>query len=438
MLNIKWIRENPEQFDKAMLRRGSDVSSVQVLALDADNRGAQGDLQALQTRANELAKLIGPLMGQGKKEEAQVLMDESKSIKAQVASLKDGGDKPEGTAAENPVTKLLETLPNIMDADVPDGKSEDDNVEVRKWGELTKLNFAPKPHYEVGEGLGAATVGSQLDFEHTANISGARFATLKGDLAKMERALSNFMLDVHTAEFDYEEVSPPLLTRPEAMYGTGQLPKFEEDAFKTTDGKWLISTSEIVLANQVREMILDEVDLPYRMVAYTPCFRSEAGSAGKDTRGLIRMHQFNKVEMVTVTTAEESTKELERKTGCAEAILQRLGLPYRVMLLCAGDTGFAARKTYDLEVWLPAQNTYREISSCSNCGEFQGRRMNARYRIKGEKQTQFVHTLNGSGLAVGRTMVAVLENYQNEDGSVTVPEVLVSYMGGQTLIKSAS
>ncbi len=434
MHDIKWIRQEPEAFDRAMGRRGLKPLAQKILTLDADKRGNIGDLQALQTRSNELAKQIGALMGQGKKDEAQQVMAESKKVKDQIAAIKDAGEGKEATQMD-PVTQLLETLPNILDDDVPDGADDTDNQEIRKWGEPKQFSFEAVAHYDLGERLEADTLGSQLDFEQTAKISGSRFATLKGDLAKLERAISNFMLDVHTQEFGYEEVSPPLLVRSEAMYGTGQLPKFSEDAFSTTDGRWLISTSEIALANQVREMILEEEFLPYRFVAYTPCFRSEAGSAGRDTRGLIRMHQFNKVEMVTITTPEESAKELERKTNCAEEILKRLGLPYRVMLLCSGDTGFGARKTYDLEVWLPAQNTYREISSCSNCGDFQARRMNSRCRPKGQKETRFVHTLNGSGLAVGRTLVAIMENYQNEDGSITVPEVLVPYMGGQKVIQ---
>ena len=425
MHNIKWIRKEPKLFDEAMERRGLGALSNKILELDKEKRGGQTNLQELQERSNAVAKSIGALMAEGKKDKAQAAIEEGKQLKEQIAALKDAEDID---GEQDAVMEFLSTLPNILDDDVPDGGDESANKEVRKWGEPRNLDFSPKEHFEIGRTLG------QMDFEQTAKISGSRFATLTGQLAHLERALANFMLDIHTQKFDYTEVSPPLLVRPEAMYGTSQLPKFAEDAFKTTDGKWLISTSEIALANLVREQILDEAELPLRFVAHTPCFRSEAGSAGKDTHGLIRQHQFYKVELVSIVTPEHSEEELERKVNCAEEILKQLELPYRVMLLCAGDTGFGSAKTYDLEVWLPGQDNYREISSCSNCRDFQSRRMKARCRPKGERDTRFVHTLNGSGLAVGRTLLAIIENFQNENGSVTLPSALQPYMGGLTEI----
>lgn len=445
MLNIKWIRENPKLLDEEMARRGVAPVSQIILELDNENRFDTANLQNLQQKSNELAKTIGSLMAQGKKEEAQAIINESKKVKAKIASLKKEKNNAESNAElviEEEKTnfspleiKLLE-LPNTLDSDIPSGDNEEDNIEIRKCGKIPTFDFDPKAHYEIGENLESDFIGSQIDFEQAAKMSGSRFAILKKDIAKLERALSNFMIDIHTEKFGYEEVSPPLLVNHAAMYGTSQLPKFAEDAFQTTDGRWLISTSEIVLANMVRENILQAEKLPFRFVAHTPCFRSEAGSAGKDTRGLIRMHQFYKVEMITICTEDDSKEELERKTSCAEYILQQLELPYRVMLLCSGDTGFGSKKTYDLEVWLPAQNKYREISSCSNCGDFQARRMNSRYRYKNEKNTKFVHTLNGSGLAIGRTIVAILENYQNKDGSVNIPDVLIHYMNGQKIIQN--
>jgi len=448
MHNIKWIRENPNLLDEEMKRRGIAPVSDAILKLDESSRSGTSNLQDLQQKSNELAKQIGSLMASGKKDEAQAIISESKEIKQKIAELKDSssGKKSDNKNSNSKESsnnfseldsKLLE-LPNILDKDIPEGNGEEDNVEIRKWGIIPSFDFEPKAHYEIGEDLESDFIGSQIDFEQAANISGSRFVVLKKDIAKLERALSNLMIDTHTEKFGYEEVSPPLLVKDTAMYGTSQLPKFAEDAFVTTDGKWLISTSEITLANLVRENILPEEKLPFRFVAHTPCFRSEAGSAGKDTRGLIRMHQFYKVEMVTICAEEDSAQELERKTECAEHILQQLKLPYRVMLLCSGDTGFGSKKTYDLEVWLPAQDKYREISSCSNCGDFQARRMNSRYRSKNEKNTKFVHTLNGSGLAVGRTIVAIMENYQNEDGSITIPDILVPYMNGQRTIEQTS
>lgn len=435
MHNIKWIREDINAFDEAMKRRSLDGVAQKVQQLDEGKRSDVTRLQELQQRSNQLAKQIGALMGQGKKEEAQPLMAESKQVKADIAALKDQAEA-NVKGESDPLEEYLATLPNILDAGVPAGQSEDDNIEVRAWGEIPSFDFTPKEHFDIGEGLEASTLGRQLDFEQAVAMSGSRFAVLKGDLALLDRALGNWLIDMQTQQFGFELVSPPLLVSSDAMYGTSQLPKFAEDAFQTTRGDWLISTSEIALVNLVREQILPQEELPYRFTALTPCFRSEAGSAGRDTRGLIRMHQFYKVEMVSVTTAETSDEEHERITGYAEKLLQMLGLPYRVMLLCAGDTGFGARKTYDLEVWLPGQNKYREISSCSNCGDFQARRMNTRSRTKAQKDTEFVHTLNGSGLALGRTLVAIMENYQQADGSIKVPEVLQPYMQGKQVIES--
>jgi len=409
-----------------MVKRGLAPIADEILSKDKEKRGDIGNLQELQEESNRLAKKIGELKSKGENADEEIA--KSKEVKSKIASLKDDGKKG-NDVAENLVDNLLYTLPNILDDDVPEGEDESDNVEIKTWGDKKEFSFKPKEHFELGEDLG------MLDFEQTAKISGARFATLKGPLAKLERALGNFMLDVHTKEFDYEEVSPPLLVRSDALVGTSQLPKFEEDLFKTTDDRYLIPTAEVSLTNMVREMILEEEDLPIRLTAQTPCFRSEAGSAGKDTKGLIRQHQFSKVEIVSIVTPEDSEKEHERLTKCAEEILQRLELHYRVMLLCSKDTGFGARKTYDLEVWMPGQVHYREISSCSNFGDFQARRMNARFRRQGEKNTISVHTLNGSGLAIGRTIVAILENYQNEDGTIEVPKALIPYMDGDTVIK---
>lgn len=425
MHDIKWIREQPEAFDSAMVRRGLSPLSQEILALDKAQRGAIQDEQKLQEEANRLAKEIGQCKAKG--EDAEEVIARSKEVKQQLAAAKqqgEGGNKGDAGA----VQEKLAGLPNILDEEVPEGDDEEANHSIRTWGEPEAFSFTPKEHYELGEAMGL------MDFEQTAKISGARFVTLKGALAKLERALANFMLDMMTQEYGYQEMSVPLLVRSDAMVGTGQLPKFGEDAFQTTDGKWLISTSEISLANQVREQILDEEALPIRMAAHTPCFRSEAGSAGRDTAGMIRQHQFSKVEQVVICTPEQEVDEHERITQAAEAVLQRLELPYRVMLLCSGDTGFSARKTYDLEVWLPGQGKYREISSCSMCGDFQARRMKARYRKTADRQTHFVHTLNGSGLAVGRTLVAVLENYQQADGSIHVPIALRPYMAGVEVI----
>ncbi|MDB2414677.1 serine--tRNA ligase [Rickettsiales bacterium] len=418
MHNIKWIRENPTGFDKALEKRGLEPLSAKVIELDKQVRGSKTSLQELQQESNSLAKQIGQLKSKG--ENADEVIAKSKQVKEKLASLKEQIEQAE--KGNSPLDELLSGLPNILNDDVPEGQSEDDNVEIRKWGQPRDFSFEPKEHFILGEESG------EMDFTQSAKISGSRFSVLYGKLAKLQRALINFMMDVHTEEFGYMEVVPPLLVRDEAMFGSGQLPKFAEDSFETTNNYRLIPTAEVSLVNLVRESIIDQEQLPLRYVAYTPCFRSEAGSAGKDTRGMIRQHQFWKVELVTISDEDSGFEELERKTNCAETILQRLGLPYRVMLLCSKDTGFSSQKTYDLEVWLPGQNKYREISSCSNCGDFQGRRMKGRYRA-GEKDVRFVHTQNGSGLAVGRTMVAILENYQQEDGTIEVPEVLKPYMG---------
>jgi seryl-tRNA synthetase len=418
MLDIRWIRENPAEFDTAMKKRGNNTRSVQVLAADEERRGGIADIEALQQRRNAVAKEIGKIKSQGG--DADELIKEAEEIKKQIAG---GGDE-----GQDKVMELLSTVPNVLLDEVPEGKDESDNVELRKVGEPRQFDFTPKDHVDVGEGLG------MLDFEQTAKISGARFSTLKGDLAQLERALAAFMLDIHTNEFGYTEIAPPYMVKDPALFGTGQLPKFTEDLFKTEDDLWLIPTAEVVLANMVRESIVPVADLPIRLTACTPCFRSEAGSAGKDTRGMIRQHQFSKVELVSIVTPEQEVEEHERLTGAAEEVLKRLEIPYRVMLLCSGDTGFGAKKTYDIEAWLPAQNTYREISSCSMCGDFQARRMKARYKAA-QGDNRFVHTLNGSGLAVGRTIVAILENYQNEDGSISIPEKLQPYMNGKKTIQ---
>ncbi|MEO9458992.1 MAG: serine--tRNA ligase [Lentilitoribacter sp.] len=424
MLDIKWIRENPNQLDDALKARGADNQSQNVLAADEKRRASVQKLQDMQSRRNAASKEIGAAMGQKD-------FDKAEALKAEVAALKGDMQSAEEDVrlADEELMALLATIPNVPLDDIPHGLSEDDNREERKVGEKPGWNHAPKEHFEIGEDLGL------MDFDAASAMSGARFNVLKGDLARLERALGQFMLDLHITENGLTEVNPPLLVRDEALFGTGQLPKFSEDLFKTTDGKWLIPTAEVSLTNLVREQIVDQSDLPMRFTALTPCFRSEAGSAGRDTRGMLRQHQFMKCEMVSVTDADSSIQELERMVACAELVLSKLGLHYRVVTLCTGDMGFGARKTYDIEVWLPGQDAYREISSCSVCGDFQGRRMNARYRSCDEKGTNFVHTLNGSGVAVGRCLIAVMENYLNEDGSITIPDVLLSYMGGMTKIE---
>ncbi|MDT0507153.1 serine--tRNA ligase [Novosphingobium sp. MMS21-SN21R] len=420
MHDIRLIREDAAAFDAALARRGVEPVAQSILALDAQRREIATRMQEVQARRNEASKAIGAAMGKGDKDTAEALKAEVAALKTELPALEE--DERRLTAEQS---AALAAWPNLPAADVPAGADEADNVEVSRWGTPREFAFTPQEHADLGPVLG-------LDFETGALISGARFTFLKGGMARLHRALAQFMLDRQTGENGYLECIPPLLVKDEAVFGTGQLPKFSEDLFRTTDGRWMIPTAEVSLTNAVQGQILSESQLPLRMTALTPCFRSEAGAAGRDTRGFIRQHQFEKVELVSIVRPEESEAEHERMTGCAEGVLQALGLPYRKVLLCTGDMGFTARKTYDLEVWLPGQGAYREISSCSNCGDFQARRMNARYRPEGAKGTEFVHTLNGSGLAVGRTLVAVLENYQREDGSVDVPEVLHAYMGGLT------
>ncbi len=426
MLDIKWIRENAEALDAALAKRGAEPLSASLIALDETRRTLIQTAQDMQSRRNAASKEIGAAMAQKDTALAEKLKAEVAEIKTQLPAAEE--EERRVTAELN---DALSRIPNIPLDDVPVGTDENDNVEKHKWGQKPSWNHKPLEHYEIGEALG------WMDFEGAARISGARFTILKGQLARLERALGQFMLDTHTGEHGYIEVQPPLLVRDDAMYGTGQLPKFAEDLFKTTDGRWMIPTAEVPLTNLVREEILAQEKLPLRFTALTPCFRSEAGSAGRDTRGMLRQHQFMKCELVSITDAESSIAEHERMTACAEEILKRLGLHYRVVTLCTGDMGFGARKTYDIEVWLPGQDTYREISSCSVCGDFQARRMNARYRGKDDKNPRFVHTLNGSGTAVGRALIAVVENYLNEDGSVTVPDVLLPYMGGLKKIEKA-
>lgn len=494
MFDIKWIRDNPDAFDAGLRKRGvapgGEVKfASELMALDDERRQIITALQHYQAQRNAASKEIG-------KAKAAKDEDKARALMAEVADLKDAlekGDKDQ-KAADKALHDALSVIPNLPADDVPEGADEKGNKEIRKVGAPPKLGWTNKPlqHFEIGEALGL------MDFETAAKLSGARFVVLKGQMARLERALAAFMLDIHTApEKDgiggYTEIAPPLMVRDEVMYGTAQLPKFRDDQYavanraetaaaiqalapaaadevtailsqldlqkvpagdtpsqihqrfalivervaESTTKRWLIPTAEVPLTNLVRESIREETELPIRVTAYTPCFRAEAGAAGKDTRGMIRQHQFSKVELVSITTPEQSAAEHERMTACAEEVLKRLGLAYRIMLLCTGDMGFAARKTYDIEVWLPGQNTYREISSCSVCGDFQARRMNARYRPKGAKDTRFLHTLNGSGLAVGRTLIAILENYQQPDGSVAIPDVLVPYMGGVTKIGRA-
>ncbi len=427
MFDIRWIVNNPAAFDAGLKKRGLAALSSTILALDEKRRAHLTTLQDAQARRNAASKEIGK--AKGAKDEALAA-----KLMAEVASLKDvlakGEEDERQIDAE--IQRVLEVIPNLPRDDVPEGADEKGNVEVRRVGEPPKFarTNKPKQHFEIGEALGL------MDFESAAKVSGARFVFLKGALAKLERALGAFMLDIHTNEFGYTEVVPPMLVKEQAAYGTGNLPKFAEDLFKTTTDFYLIPTAEVSLTNLAREQVIDEVKLPWRFTAWTPCFRSEAGASGRDTRGMIRQHQFSKVELVSITTPETSADEHERMTRAAETILERLGLAYRTMLLCTGDMGFASQRTYDIEVWLPGQNAYREISSCSVCGDFQARRMDARFKAKDGKP-QFVHTLNGSGLAVGRTLVAVLENYQQPDGSVMIPQALRPYMGGMEVIARA-
>ncbi|PKP66098.1 MAG: serine--tRNA ligase [Alphaproteobacteria bacterium HGW-Alphaproteobacteria-7] len=475
MHDIRFIRENPEGFDAALARRGADPLAKALIALDEERRAVTTQVQVAQSRRNEASKLIGAAMAKGDRDTAE-------AIKAEVAAIKDAMPALEARADElsAKLKAALEIIPNLPADDVPDGTGEEDNVEVARWGTPRSFDFAPREHADMAPALG-------MDFETGTRLSGARFTFLRGDVARLHRALGQFMLDVQTREHGYEECNPPVLVKDEAMYGTDKLPKFANDSFKTSlnpraddfmstldtdvhelkdialkkahdladnlqgplgklrdligdsqaNRRWLIPTSEVPLTASVMGELLDEAALPMRLTALTLCFRSEAGAAGRDTRGFIRQHQFEKCELVSIVRPEDSEAEHQRMTRAAETILEKLNLPYRKLLLCTGDMGFGARKTYDLEVWLPGQGAYREISSCSNTGDFQARRMNTRYRVAGEqKSTQFVHTLNGSGLAVGRTLVAVIENYQNKDGSVTVPDALLPYMGGVSVISS--
>ena len=431
MHDIKTIRDNPEAFDKGLAARGLPPQSARLIEIDERRRALVTSLQEMQQKRNDASKQIGAAKAKKDDALAQQLMDEVAALKGALQTAEDD---------ERKISAELETelaaIPNIPFEDTPVGKDENDNVERHRFGTPRALNFEAKEHFDLGEALG------QMDFETAAKLSGSRFVVLKKHLARLERAIASFMLDLHTGEFGYEEVSPPLLVKDHVMYGTAQLPKFADDQFAVYKGQsqeehdrfWLIPTAEVSLTNLVRETIMAEEELPKRFTAYTPCFRAEAGSAGRDTRGLIRMHQFSKVELVSITTPEAAIEEHERMLACAEEVLKRLDLHYRVMTLCTGDMGFSSRRTYDIEVWLPGQNAFREISSCSVCGDFQARRMQARYKPTGSKTTRFPHTLNGSALAVGRTMVAILETYQQADGSIMIPDVLKPYMGGQDLI----
>ncbi|HEY3887353.1 MAG TPA: serine--tRNA ligase [Caulobacteraceae bacterium] len=422
MHDIRAIRDDPQAFDRGWAARGLSPQTPAILALDAERREIQTVLQSAQGLRNEISTAIGVAKARKDEVEAARHMASVDRLKTDIAE-KSERERERAEALQT----LIAALPNLPAADVPAGEDEHGNVEVRRWGEPFAIQ-TPKDHVDLGAALGL------MDFEAAARMSGSRFVVLRGELARLERALGQFMLDMQTREHGYREISPPLLVRDEAVFGVGQLPKFAEDLFRTTDGRWLISTAEVSLTNLVREQITSEEDLPLRLTALTPSFRSEAGASGKDTRGMIRQHQFYKVELVSITAPEESEAEHERMVDCAEAVLKRLDLPFRTMLLCTGDMGFSARKTYDLEVWLPSQNTYREISSCSNCGDFQARRMDARCRKAGDKATRFAHTLNGSGLAVGRTLVALMENYQDEKGRIAIPQALQAHMGGLTHI----
>ena len=426
MHDLKYIRENPQDFDAALIRRGAAPVAASILALDENRRAILTEMQNAQARRNEASKAIGAAMGKSDTATAEALKAEVAQLKDTLPSLE---ERERAAGAE--LDSLLAGLPNLPAADTPDGADETDNVEIARWGSPRNFDFEPRDHADVGPALG-------LDFETGVAISGARFTFMRGQMARLNRALGQFMLDYQTAQRGYTECATPYLVRQESLFGTGQLPKFAEDNFQTTDGRWLIPTAEVSLTNSVREQILEEGALPIRLTALTPCFRSEAGAAGRDTKGLIRQHQFEKVELVSIVHPEDSAAEHERMVESAEGILQALQLPYRKMLLCTGDMGASARRTYDLEVWLPGQGLYREISSCSNCGDWQARRMNTRYRAAETKGNVFVHTLNGSGLAVGRTLVAVLENYQQADGSVIIPDALLSYMGGLTKLEATA
>ncbi|WP_445783963.1 serine--tRNA ligase [Sphingorhabdus sp.] len=426
MHDLKYIRENPQDFDAALIRRGAAPVAASILALDENRRAILTEMQNAQARRNEASKAIGAAMAKGDTATAEALKAEVAQLKDTLPSLE---ERERSAGAE--LDSLVAGLPNLPAVDTPDGADETDNVEIARWGSPRNFDFEPRDHADVGPALG-------LDFETGVAISGARFTFMRGQMARLNRALGQFMLDYQTAQRGYIECATPYLVRQESLFGTGQLPKFAEDNFQTTDGRWLIPTAEVSLTNSVREQILEESALPIRLTALTPCFRSEAGAAGRDTKGLIRQHQFEKVELVSIVRPEDSAAEHERMVESAEGILQALQLPYRKMLLCTGDMGASARRTYDLEVWLPGQGLYREISSCSNCGDWQARRMNTRYRATETKSNVFVHTLNGSGLAVGRTLVAVLENYQQPDGSVIIPDALLPYMGGLTKLEATA
>ena len=425
MFDLKWIRENADAFDAALARRSDEYvgTAAKLIALDDRRKALVTELQSLQERRNAASKNVGQAKASGEEARAQALI-------AEVAQIKERMPAGEGElkTVEAELERELSWIPNLPMDDVPVGADENANVELRKVGDPPVFDFASKQHFEIGEALGL------MDFETAAKLSGSRFVVMRGAVARLHRALAQFMIDRHTQENGYTEVAPPYLVRDHVLYGTGQLPKFAEDQFRTTNDFWLIPTAEVPLTNLVAGEILDEADLPQRVTALTPCFRSEAGAAGKDTRGMLRQHQFDKVELVSVVHPDESDAELDRMTSCAEGVLQTLGLPYRVMTLSCGDMGFGARQTHDIEVWLPGQGTYREISSCSNCWDFQARRMDARFRPKDEKGTRFVHTLNGSGVAVGRALIAVMENYQQADGSIAVPEAIRPYMGGRNMI----
>ncbi|MDC0457628.1 serine--tRNA ligase [Alphaproteobacteria bacterium] len=426
MHDIKFIRNNPLEFQLLMEKRGLKIELKEIIELDTLIRAHQTEIQEIQEKRNNTSKEIGKLVSQG--HDIKELQKSVSNFKSELTEL---DEKIKNLS--NKLKALLITFPNYLEDDVPLGKNEDQNELIKKWGKIPKFNYHPLDHVDLGEKL------KGLDFKTGVKISGSRFVLLRGKIALLERALSSFMIDTHLNNLNFEEVSPPYIVKNEALYGTGQLPKFSEDLFHTTDNRWLIPTSEVPLTNIVSNEIIDKKKLPLRFVANTPCFRSEAGAAGSDTRGMIRQHQFSKVEMVFITEPEKSNEELNNLVSCAETILQKLKLPYRVMKLCSGDVGFSAKKTFDLEVWLPGQNngegSYREISSCSNCGDFQARRMNAKFKDKETNKIEFLHTLNGSGLAIGRTMIAVLENYQQADGSVLIPEVLIPYMKGVTKIE---
>ncbi|MCX7677240.1 MAG: serine--tRNA ligase [Alteraurantiacibacter sp.] len=426
MHDIRLIRENPQAFDAALARRGLEPMAARLVALDEERRALSTRLQEANARRNEASKLIGQAMARGDTAQAEALKAEVAELKTALPTLEE-----EERQAVRVLEEILAAIPNLPADDVPDGADESANVEISRWGNASAFAFTPREHADLGPALG-------MDFETAAKMSGARFTFLRGQMARLNRALAQFMLDKQTGENGYTECNVPLLVRDEAMFGTAQLPKFAEDQFGTTDGRWLIPTAEVSLTNSVRDQIIDDLSCPIRLTALTPCFRAEAGAAGRDTRGFIRQHQFEKVELVSICRPEDAEAEHAHMVRSAESILEALGLPYRKVLLCSGDMGFGARRTYDLEVWLPGQNAYREISSVSWCGDFQARRMNARYRPEGGKGTAFVHTLNGSGLAVGRTLVAVLENCQQADGSVTVPPVLLPYTGGMDRLVPAA